>query len=76
MSSIKNALSRTEMKKIMAGGSAGPCSFCGPGGYNWCACYIGGFSQPAIVGAACGNGNCEAWCISEGCDSGDQIACP
>ena len=75
LKSIKNVLSRAELKKIMAGGSAGPCSCCGPGGYNYCYCYLYGFSSPALIGEACGNGNCNTYCISEGCNYGTQQPC-
>jgi hypothetical protein len=75
LNAIKNVLSRTELKKIMAG-STGNCSYCGPGGYNYCACYYLNYPTPSLEGAACGNGNCNTWCINEGQSYGVQIACP
>lgn len=75
LKSIKNVLSREELKKIMAG-STGECSFCGPGGYTCCGCYdTYPYSSYALYGVACANDTCNAHCISVGLLGGNPVDC-
>jgi hypothetical protein len=75
LAAITNRLSRAELKKVMAG-STGPCSFCGPGGYNCCGCYnTVPHNGYLVVGDACGNGSCDTYCHGLGFAGGDQLVC-
>jgi hypothetical protein len=69
---IKNVLSKTELRKIMAGGSPGNCSFCGTGGYNCCQCTDGLHN---FYREACGNSSCYTLCTSQGLSYVQQVTC-
>ena len=75
--SVKSALSRAELKKIMGGGSTGECSFCGPGGYTCCGCYytdIHGVKHIEVYTLACALSNCTVSCANYGY-SGEPLPC-
>jgi hypothetical protein len=62
LKSIKNVLSRAEMKKIMAG-SGGGCGTCNDISVVCCSCYTGQYpSSPYFI--YCGGHTCSAFCES------------